>query len=83
MPSPSIIQDSDDEDGLSPEKLPQIEVAPSDSFFDGIEGLGEPSESQNAIKGKTIVAIAGTLFTTNWLKSSLLTVPSRPRDPAS
>ena len=41
MPSSSAIRDSDDEDGLSPEKLPTIDLAPSDSFFDGIGGPEE------------------------------------------
>ena len=36
MPSPSEIQDSDGEEGVSPEKLPEVNISPNESFFDGI-----------------------------------------------
>ena len=36
MPSPSEIQDSDGEEGVSPAKVPEINLHPDESFFDGI-----------------------------------------------
>lgn len=47
MPSPPMIRDSDDEDSLSPEKLPIIELAPNESFFNGIEGSADVDEERN------------------------------------
>lgn len=50
MPSRPVIRDSDDEQSVSPEKLPQIDLNPSDSFFDGIGGSGGVSERDNGVE---------------------------------
>ena len=50
MPSALVVQDSDDELGLSPEKLPQLEVRPNDSFFDSLEDKPKVAHNVNKVE---------------------------------
>ena len=47
MQDKAAIQDSDDEGSLSPEKLPQLELDPDESFFDTIDGGEEEAGPLN------------------------------------
>ena len=50
MPSPSEIQDSDGEEGVSPEKIPELNVNPHESFFDGIGSSIVVGEGNDALE---------------------------------